>query len=178
MGIIQIPRVAAAVARGYWRRSNPIDKNIGFATAHVSRRRAGPFDFDVYGHMNNAAYLVHFEMARWEVGAQSGFVDWSVRERAAFIVAGVSLRFRREIGPFQPFEVHSQFVAADDRWMYISQSMQPRGGGDVLAQSFCRAVVKKGRATVPPREVLDSNGVDSATADALASPSNLQSLRE
>ena len=131
MGLIQIPRVAAAVARGYMRRGTPVDKTLGIASTHISRRRAGPFDFDVYGHMNNAAFLVHFEMARWELGAQNGFIDWSVQQRAALIVGGASVRFRKEIPPFKAFEVHSKFAAFDERWFYVSQTMQPRGGGKV-----------------------------------------------
>ena len=133
MGIIQIPRVAAAVARGYVRRSSPVDKTLGIAATHVSHRRAGLFDVDVYGHINNAAFLVHFEMARWELGAQNGFIDWSVQQRAALIIGGASLRFRKEIPPFKAFEVHSKFAAFDERWFYVSQTMQPRGGGKVRA---------------------------------------------
>jgi hypothetical protein len=105
MGVIQIPRVVTAIARGYWQRRTPVDKLVGISAPHVLDRRCGLWDVDVYGHMNNAAYLVHFEMARWNMAAQNGLLDWCVRERSAFIIGGLSLRFRKEIGPFQPFEV-------------------------------------------------------------------------
>lgn len=85
------------------------------------------------------AYLSHFELARWELSAQCGFFEWSVRKRAAFIIGGLYLRFRKEIMPFQRFEVHSQFSAFDERWIYISQTMQPSGGGEVRVLSLLRA---------------------------------------
>ncbi|KAL1529889.1 hypothetical protein AB1Y20_000818 [Prymnesium parvum] len=178
MGLIHVPRVAAAIARGYARRSAPVDKMISIARPHVAQRRAGLFDLDLYGHMNNAAFLTHFELARWELAAQNAALDWSVRERAAFILGGVALRYRKEIKPFQRFEVHTQFVAFDERWIYVSQSMQPHGGGEVMAQSFCRAVVKKGRKTLVPQEVLESQGVDAATLSRMADPITFKLQRE
>lgn len=155
MGVIHMPRIAAAIARGYYRRSHPLDKNSSFAFPHIASRRAGLFDIDLYGHMNNAgrlttslpkhppaaikvrlcaAYLTHFELARWELSAQNGILDWSVRQRAAFIIGGVYLRFRREVKPFQAFDVHTQFAAFDERWIYVDQTIRPRGGEEVCLE--------------------------------------------
>ena len=67
MGIVHIPRTAASIAKGYIkRRMSPLsdkEKNlvgVGFKQPpHVYTSRAGLFDVDLMGHMNNASYLTH-----------------------------------------------------------------------------------------------------------------------
>ncbi|KAL3916504.1 MAG: hypothetical protein SGPRY_006790 [Prymnesium sp.] len=180
MGVVHVPRVLASLARGFVRRSTPLDKTLALASPHVAQRRAGLFDLDLHGHMNNAGSRLRIALLliacphSTHLSAQCGFFEWSVRKRAAFIIGGLYLRFRKEIMPFQRFEVHSQFSAFDERWIYISQTMQPSGGGEVLAQSFCRAVIKQGRKSISPRDALESHGVEAATILKIGDPQNLE----
>lgn len=175
MGLIQIPRVAAAVLRGHLnQRKLPRGSTaaVGIDRPHVSLRRAGIWDVDVLGHMNNAAYMVHCEMARWEMAAYGGLLGFMAKNRLAFIVGGATLRFRKEVRPFTPFEVHTHVSAADERWLYFSQTLQPRGGGKAFAQSLCRAVILKAGKSVAPRAMLEDAGIDSTLIDLI--PAEMQ----
>src|SRR5258708_27637393 len=53
---------------------------------------------DSFGHMNNAAYLVLFEEARWDFITQNGYGLKKVRElQQGPIVLELSMKFRKEI---------------------------------------------------------------------------------
>ena len=41
----------------------------GYSNPHIYESKCGIFDIDIFGHMNNAAYLNHAEYARWELTA-------------------------------------------------------------------------------------------------------------
>lgn len=53
---------------------------------------------DSYGHMNNAAYLVLFEEARWDYITKNGYGYKKVQEiQQGPVVLELSMKFRREI---------------------------------------------------------------------------------
>ena len=85
MGIIHVPRTMAASLRGaVKRRISPLsDREIArvgtIEAPHIYTSRAGIFDVDIMGHMNNASYLQHAELARWEM-ASSGWYQTRTRK--------------------------------------------------------------------------------------------------
>ncbi|KAK1740815.1 hypothetical protein QTG54_008910 [Skeletonema marinoi] len=92
MGIIHIPRTVAASLRGVVKRKlSPLsDKDISLVgtidVPHIYTSRAGIFDVDLMGHMNNASYLNHAELARWEWSAFGGSLAQAFKTRSFFIV--------------------------------------------------------------------------------------------
>lgn len=86
------------------------------------------------------------------------------RRKAITIVLGsVYCSFKREIKPFELYEVHSKVISWDKKWMYILSSfMRPasRPGGEktLLATALSKYVVKKGRLTVSPERILRLGG--------------------
>ncbi|OGM43997.1 hypothetical protein ABOM_008023 [Aspergillus bombycis] len=96
------------------------------------------------------------------------------------VLGGVSCIFRREIKPWQRYDVESRVLCWDDKWLYIvSHFLKPgshhengTAGSEegVLASAISKYVFKKGRQTVAPAEVLQflellEHG-DNADADA------------
>ena len=144
MGIIHIPRVMAAIARGQYRRRRLSQKlqlhddnsnnanttaarnqdfvgsGFGLSNPHVYAGRCGIFDVDIFGHMNNASYLSHAEYARWDCTAYNGLMETMLSTRTMFIVASSSIKYRREIKPiFKKFDIHTYIAGLDPRniWM-------------------------------------------------------------
>ena len=163
MGIVHIPRTAAAVIRGAAKRhlSSLSDKeksHVGIGLnnpPHVYTSRAGMFDVDIMMHMNNASYLSHAELARWEWTAFGGLLAGSVRDKAAFIVTAATVRYRREIAPFQKFDIETRFCGVDDRncWVYqtFHNHINDRERGKILAQILLQAVIVKEGKVINPR---------------------------
>ena len=179
MGIIQIPRVMAAALRGtIKRRLSPLDPRVGTADVpHIYTSRAGIFDVDLNGHMNNAAYLQHAEFARWEWGAYEGFLARGFETKTFFILSASMIRFRREIPPMKRFDIESRFVGLDDRNMWVYQTFHHHDDdgsshklkqleanssrrGKILAQILTRAVfAQPARGVVNPHSWLEENSM-------------------
>ncbi|RAL07633.1 acyl-CoA thioesterase [Aspergillus homomorphus CBS 101889] len=86
-------------------------------------------------------------------------------------LGSVFCSFKREIKPFERYEISSRVVAWDEKWVYmVSFFVRPSrasGKGDkaegkergrLLATAVSKYVVKKGRMTVPPERVLRASG--------------------
>jgi len=76
---------------------------------------------DVMFHMNNASYLNHAELARWQWSSYRGTLFDSFRASTYFIVSGYMVRFRREIPPLRRFEIETRLGAIDDRNLWVYQ---------------------------------------------------------
>ena len=160
MVLIHLSRVVPTLFRGAVLKPQA---GAGVTAPHVYTARANPLlDIDQFLHMNNAAYATHFECARWEMGASSGMLSKLARMQGAFVVASMTLRFRKEVRPMQSFEIHSSVIAADERQVFIKQVLQEPNADRIMAGSLCRAVFRKGRESIPPMDVLRavSSGVD------------------
>lgn len=81
---------------------------------------------------------------------------------ASAVLGGVQASFLRPLMPFAAYEVQSRVVAWDDaKWVYVgTRFVAPGegGGGTVFAEAVSRYVVKRGRRTVRPGELLGVGG--------------------
>ena len=160
--VLMIPRAAAALARGYLnRRAGSLVPGAGFSVPHVMRTRCGLLDVDSFGHMNNAAYFTHCELARWQLIAEVGALTVMQRERLIFLVGSTVTRFRREVQPFQPFEVHTQMLGWDERSMVYEHNIKLSADSPPLSQTLCRAVIKSKGKLVSPEDFFAAMGLPS-----------------
>lgn len=81
----------------------------------------------------------------------------------SIVLGSVFCSFKREVKPFEPFEIQSKLIAWDQKWAYIISFFlrpAPRKGGKktLLATAVSKYVVKKGRLTVSPERLLRASG--------------------
>lgn len=175
MGLIHTPRTIYSIAKGAmrkWRNGGGQSAiGIGADNPHIYTSRVDLFDFDLYGHMNNAAYLTHAERARWEESAENGVLGSFVRSGAGAVLTSTSLRFRQEIGIFRKFEIHSAFVALDDRHIWKTHTFRYADPNDnkVRAQVIAKMVfIKRGKVVEPRKFLLEDCNLDQALVDSMA----------
>jgi acyl-CoA thioesterase FadM len=174
MGLVHTPRVLASIAKGLYRQGDK-SKNalIGMSLEHphIYQARAGLFDVDHLGHMNNASYLNHAELARWEMTATNGMLGVMGRQGINFLVTSVALRYRREIRPvFRKFDIESSVVSVDERNLYVYQTFRHSSSTDnkVKAQLLLQGVAVQKGSVLDPRDFLkDTIGVDPNLVDQL-----------
>ncbi|KAJ5204439.1 uncharacterized protein N7498_005318 [Penicillium cinerascens] len=84
------------------------------------------------------------------------------RKPILVVLGSVYCSFKREIKPFELYEMHSKVISWDKKWMYILTCfMRPaKGGGEktLLATALSKYVVKKGRLTISPERLLRASG--------------------
>lgn len=175
MGLVHTPRVIASAAKGFFRgRTSTRVSGFSLDEPHIYIARAGLFDVDYLGHMNNASYLTHAEYARWQWIAETGVLGEFIRKKDAFIVTSTVVRYRREVKPlFRKFEVHTSLCGVDERTLSMYQTFRYPGQGGknkIRAQVLLQAVIRRGeQGVIDPRDFLrDCVGMDPDKIDSLS----------
>ena len=180
MGLVHTPRAIYSVGRAYMRRK-ALSPTVGLRrdNPHLYTDRAGVFDVDYLGHMNNAAYLTHAEFARWEMCIDNGLFDHMVRRSTVPVVTGAVIRYRREIKPlFRPFGVDTLVTRLNERHIWISQNFRhhcknnnndndKKEDSKIRAQVLVQGSLVRGKTVVNPIDFLLDSGADPSLVDAL-----------
>jgi hypothetical protein len=82
----------------------------------------------------------------------------------AIVLGSVYCNFKREIRPFQRYEIRSKLISWDHKWMYIltyfiGPEKHKGAGKTLLAMGVSKYVIKKGRLTIRPERVLRTSGL-------------------
>jgi Thioesterase-like superfamily len=151
----------------------------------VYQGRAGLLDSDYLGHLNNAAYLTHTELARWQMCAYNGILHTVFANNCAMLLTASAVRYRREIPLFTKFDVECYLAGVDDirKGVYVMHKFRnhhhhdpTKGGGGnsnnnnnrVRAQVLSRGVLVKNREVMDWRAFLkDAAGIDATVVDRM-----------
>lgn len=101
--------------------------------------RVWPHDLDLAGHMNNGRYLSIMDLGRLDVMLRSGLWREALRQRWTPIASGISIRFSRELRPFQPFRLETRLLCWDTTLVVMEQSFFIIGGprnGQIAARAL------------------------------------------
>ncbi|EEH07909.1 conserved hypothetical protein [Histoplasma capsulatum G186AR] len=97
--------------------------------------------------------------------------------KIAVFLGSVYCSFKKEIPPYERYEMQSRIAGWDEKWLYVvTYFLRPaRRRGErrtVLAVGISQYVIKKGRLTLKPAKVLNASGlIPDRPADAGPSPS-------
>jgi acyl-CoA thioesterase FadM len=179
MGLTHTPRVIASIARGLLRRRGTTEKailegsGIGPQHPHLYQARAGLLDVDYLGHLNNAAYLSHAELARWELTAYNGLMSHMYHDKVAYLVSSSAIRYRREVRPiFRKFQIDTFVSAFSEKHIWFSQNFRYPipGQNRVRAQMIMKGVAVQNRKVLDPRVYFKTLGYDAELIDQLSIP--------
>ncbi|KAJ6256537.1 hypothetical protein Dda_8399 [Drechslerella dactyloides] len=139
-----------------------------FAPVKISSR-APLYECDFNCHKSNSTYFSDLDIARTHLVAH--LIKKSLRLRRQrgdkplyVALGGVVSLFRREIKPYQRYEVWSRVLAWDDKWFWIvshfvAAEKDRAGKRRIYASSLSKYVFKVERKTIPPVEVLEESGL-------------------
>jgi len=177
MVLIHAPRMFYSIAKGLIRRrGNPEASLSGMGPhhPHIYYGRAGLLDVDYLGHMNNAQYLSHAELARWDMTAFNGLLSTLHSHGVHFVVSGTCIRYRRQIRPvLRKFQIDSYVAGMDSENIWIYQKFRyPIEGNDrVRCQVLVQAAAIKGRQVLDPCLFFkETVGLDAQLVDSLTLP--------
>jgi len=87
-----------------------------------------------------------------------------LRNRWTPLVGGVTIRYRRSLDPFEPYELHTRLLGWDAKWFFLEQRFLKRGG-DLAAEGVVRALFRGKDGNLPVAEVLSRMGYDGPALD-------------
>lgn len=113
-----------------------------------------PEHCDIYGHVNNAAYLVLFEEARWDFITAGGWGPDRVQaEQVGPVILDLRLRFKREIERDETITIETWATEAETRLFTLQQRMRNAKGDECcLAEIVFCLFDLKARRMIPLTE--------------------------
>ena len=81
--------------------------------------RVWPNDLDFNLHVNNGRYLALADIGRIDWFLRSGVLATARRHKAFPVVADSLAKFRRELTPFQRFDIQTRLVGWDHKWGFL-----------------------------------------------------------
>jgi len=118
----------------------------------ILKLRAGIFDIDTFGEVNNGRQLTLMDLGRYDMAVRTGLMKVVRKKKWGLVIGGSSVRYRRRIPFLKRFELHSKVIGHDGRWFYFLQEMwRPK---NICSSALIKAgVVSKG-GLIPATEVL------------------------
>lgn len=89
--------------------------------------RCMPWDIDLFLELNNGRVLTLYDLGRFDLAIRTGLASVLRRKRWGLVVAGGSVRYRRRVRLFDQITIRTQMVGAEERWIYVAQSMWVKG---------------------------------------------------
>jgi YbgC/YbaW family acyl-CoA thioester hydrolase len=128
---------------------------------------------DLFGHVNNAAYLEIFEEARWDWITRNGYGVREIRENGLGpVLLEARLRFHREVTNREPVLIRSRTVEYRGKIGRVEQVMTREDGTTVCSAEFVIGLfdLNARKLVKPTPEWLRAVGVEDPTGREHAMP--------
>ena len=89
--------------------------------------RVMPTDCDLNLHMTNARYFSFMDLGRVHVMLTTGIRNGFFKEGWGPMIGTSFIRFRRALPPFTKFQLVSDIVDHDEKWIYMEQRIEVNG---------------------------------------------------
>jgi acyl-CoA thioesterase FadM len=115
-----------------------------------------PGDIDVFLELNNGRHLTMMDFGRFDLAARSGLLKTVKENSWGLAVAGASVRYRHRLNLFQKYELHSEVIGHDDKWIYFHQKTIRKGR--IHSAALIRTAVTSKKGIVKVEEVMKAIG--------------------
>ena len=140
-----------------WRRPR-----IDLPFAHSSLRfRVWPHDLDTSLHLNNGRYWTLMDLGRTDLMIRSGLWRPVLRNGWTPVVSAGQIRFRRELRPFQAFDLETRLLHWDATRVVMEHRLIAAGTDTIAAIALVQAGLydRKRRSFVPVHRLMEAIGV-------------------
>lgn len=143
-----------------FRNATPLD----FNDTHISHHRVWPWDIDQFMELNNGRTLMLYDLGRFTMGMRAGLMKSLRRNGWGLAVAGVCVRYRRRLRPFERFEMRTKGLGWDDRFFYIDQQIW-KANGECANHAVFRTAVTDRNGMISPEVVRLDVGSEAANQE-------------
>lgn len=126
--------------------------------------RVWPHDLDPSIHMNNGRYLTLMDLGRVDIMLMSGLWRAAWRNKWTPIASAITIRFSRELKPFQKFRLQTRIVCWEDSSVVMEQTFLIDGGardGQIAARALFKGGLydRSTRRFTPIAQLMQTLGV-------------------
>ena len=121
-------------------------------------------DLDLSLHMNNGRYLTLMDLGRLDIMLGSGLLRAVARHKWTPIASAITIRYRRELRPFQTFRLETRLISWDKTLVVMEQTFIVDGGtrdGQVAARALFKGGLydRSTKTFVPVARLMEMIGV-------------------
>ena len=114
-------------------------------------------DIDIFFHLNNAMYLRHAELARWELLPRTGLLQKAVKDRWMFLVVSQDADYLKPLPPLVKFTMNTR-AEPDKTGKYLMFTHDFWYKGEMYCSARVKAIVKRSSGelagqTVKPKDM-------------------------
>ncbi len=80
-----------------------------------------PHDIDLNIHLNNGRFLAFMDLGRLDFVIRTGAARIFLDKKWNPVVASATVRYRKSLGLFRRFDLHTRIVGSDHKFVYIEQ---------------------------------------------------------
>lgn len=99
----------------------------GVLDSTVLRMTVLPNDLDFNGHVNNGRYLTLADVARMDFVLRTGAARVALGLRARPIVGDAMAKFRRDLRPFERYDIVTRMLGWDEKWSFMEHRFVRQG---------------------------------------------------
>ena len=112
---------------------------------HRLEFRCLPTDLDLNVHLTNSRFHTFMDQARFDLFLRCGVWQKLRAEGVGPVLGSSSIRFRKQVRPWQRFQVTARILSWDDRWIYMEHRLIAAGETAAIAIVNTAFVDEKGR---------------------------------
>lgn len=91
---------------------------------------------DSFGHVNNAAYVMLYEEARWDFITKNGFgLDYIQEKQAGPVILDLSVRFKRELKNREKIIIKSKTIEIVSPKIMVLEQVMLKDDGKVASEA-------------------------------------------
>lgn len=133
--------------------------------------RVWPHDLDLSFHLNNGRYLTLMDLGRLDTMVRSGLWREVMHHKWTPIASAITIRFQRELRPFQQFRLDTKLLCWDANLVVMEQIFVINGGprdGQVAARALFKGGLydRKARKFVEIAQLMALLGVSETSPPA------------
>jgi acyl-CoA thioesterase FadM len=102
-------------------------QRAGVLDTTTMRLRVLPNDLDFNGHVNNGRYLTLADLGRLDFVVRTGLARVAFAQRAIPIVGDAVAKFRKDLKPFEAYELQTRVLGWDDKWTFMEHRFVRHG---------------------------------------------------
>jgi YbgC/YbaW family acyl-CoA thioester hydrolase len=91
---------------------------------------------DSFGHVNNAAYVMLYEEARWDFITKNGFgLDYILKNQVGPVILDLNVRFKRELKNRDKIKITSKTIEIISPKIMVLEQMMINSEGKVASEA-------------------------------------------
>lgn len=135
---------------------------LGSMDTSVVGFRVWPTDLDTNLHMNNGRYFTVADLGRVDLMIRTGMARLILARKWVPVLGGATIRFRRELKPFQPYRLKTRVLAWEGKWIFLEQAFETMDGHLAAIIVVKSVFLEKGRS-IDTAVLMHAMGIDIAS---------------